>query len=105
MNFCNNCHNCLTNVYTTDSKLIFRCLRCNIDYDSSPDDTLIISKDDNVSDNSMLQKYVQYAHYDDTIVRVNKECPGCNHPIAKRLMIGTDEKIIYICVSCQNKFV
>jgi transposase-like protein len=57
-----------------------------------------------MSANNKLQLYTQYAHNDKTITRVYRACPECKHDIAKQLLIGTDEKVVFICDSCHAKF-
>lgn len=109
MKFCENCENILLKV-TDDHILSFMCNTCYKKYDSTAEDTLMLSVD--LKEEWTLSKYKDYIKIlaKDDVTNPNKKInckrPKCNNDIAKVLRITEDNSNIhfYICTKCNYKF-
>lgn len=109
MRFCdrNGCDNILKAVIK-NNKLIFKCNICGEEYDSIPEDTLLV--DEVIKDNDTLYKYEMYlknCHDDDLCELIKKKCTNqkCNEEIVKVIKIDKNGQSLYVCPVCKNKFI
>lgn len=109
MRFCEkyNCNNVLTSIIRQD-ELIYRCLVCFEEYESSADDTLMI--DEYLQENDTIYKsknYLLNAH-DDTISElVHKKCTNkdCTETIVRVIKVDPNGQALYVCPTCREQFI
>lgn len=112
MKFCDNCKNILFKS-TDDYTLSFVCNTCYRQYNSVPEDTMMLSV--NLKEDWSLNKYKDYiqvmAKNDPVNPNYKIQCQRvtpkkCNNDIAKILRITEDDSNIhfYICTKCNYKF-
>jgi len=107
MIFCNLCQNLLTTV-TNDSNLTFLCKTCLKEYDSKPEDTLMISVDLKESESFYKHEtYINLSSYDNLSQLIKKDCEkaNCDENIIKIITIKDNLQQIYICPKCNHKFI
>ena len=109
MKFCNKngCDNILTS-FVRNNNLIFQCNICLQEYNSSPDDTLLI--DEYLKEDETLYKYQIYlknAQNDNLTKLIYKDCTNkfCDETIIRVISIDKNGQSIYICPKCGNKFI
>ena len=103
MKFCDNCNNALSIKFGSNYDITFHCTKCLSVYQSTAEDTLLYDASKKIGDEAVLQVYTRYAHMDQTITLVPFKCEKCEHEVAKRLLVGQNEQIVYICNNCNNK--
>ena len=103
MKFCSNCNNVLTRIFDRYN-IKFKCPKCNLTYDAAPEDSLIMSESDAITENNKIDVFTRYAHNDKTITLVKRQCPSCSSDIVKQLLIGKQENVIFICNECDTRF-
>lgn len=103
MNFCDICDSRLSNI-TTDSKLYHQCSKCQKQYESSPEDTLMF--EEVIDRKSSMVKYdcfLRNAAFDHVNPLTKTECPKCKAMFVRHVIIGKVKKFIHVC-ECGNRF-
>jgi DNA-directed RNA polymerase subunit M/transcription elongation factor TFIIS len=106
MIFCTDCENLLTTV-TNDNSLSFLCKTCTKVYDSTPEDTLMVSI--NLKEYETFYKnetFINQSVHDNLSKLINKNCENdsCDEDIIKMITINDNLTNIYICPKCHHKF-
>lgn len=111
MKLCNICNNVL-NKSTKNDILKFICQTCFSEYLASDDDTLMsdisLDENDSINNTTALYKseiYLNVVKYDPLATLIKKNCIKCDENIIKRITLGDNYKCIYVCPSCDVKFV
>lgn len=96
MRFCETCEGRLEII--TDNDLIeWRCVSCNRNYESLPEDSLIFEeKFKYVSNNESIKK-LESLSYDITTLRSKINCNDCGRPYMTTVRSQINEQIQYIC--------
>jgi len=109
MLFCdrNSCNNLLLPIIK-NNELIFKCNICMEEYDSIPRDTLM--SDVSLVENEFLfkfQTYLKNAASDTLVKYIKKDCNNsqCKETIVKVISIDQNGQSIYICPTCNNRFI
>ncbi len=99
--FCKICANLLS-VITSAEVFTFKCNKCQESYQPSEKDTLryeeIIGSELSIHKTILLN-----AASDPVNLKVYKNCK-CGGKIAKQVRLGSDMKVINICVTCNRKW-
>jgi DNA-directed RNA polymerase subunit M/transcription elongation factor TFIIS len=103
MNFCIICESRLKEI-TTDTKLYFKCSKCEETYDSTPENTKMYEESFNKK-NSMLKyrTFLRNAAFDNTNPIEKRKCPKCPREEVRYAIIGSKKKYIYVC-ECGHMF-
>lgn len=102
-NFCDNCQNLLY-IDTKNNELKFNCRTCLASYKSEDDDTLRYEETKN-SNLIMFHTILNEAINDDATLKEFINCPKCKHNIAKSVRLGTELRLIHICIKCSFQWV
>lgn len=108
LRFCENasCGNIL-NSYIKNNELLFQCTICLSEYDSTPEDTLMV--DDFLREDETLYKhqtYLRNAPKDQLAKLVYKKCTNtyCKETIVRVVSVDVNGQSIFVCPTCENKF-
>ena len=109
MKFCTNngCDNLLISFINLD-KLMFKCNICNEEYESNPEDTLMIDQFLREGETmANYQNYLRNAHDDSIAELVYKKCQNrtCDETIVNVSKIDKNGQSTFICPKCRHKFV
>ncbi len=108
MRYCNkyNCDNVLQSIAKHDT-LIYRCPVCFEEYQSSPEDTLMIDEFLQETDTTYRHRnYLRNAHGDSISELAHKQCanPQCKESIVRVIKVNPTGQISYVCPTCTTQF-
>ncbi len=101
MQFCKFCENIMIEITATD-KLVLECDACKSSRDASPEETLIISNDVDIS--HMDKSYIMLSNAGKDPMNsktIESSCPNCNANPVKFVFIGNLEQCLYTCTKCE----
>jgi len=99
--FCKECNNLLTEI-TGPTKCYFKCNNCNKFYQSNKHDSL--RYDNTKGTNFIIYKTIlKNAGRDPVNPIIQKKCSSCKNDILKQIRLGSDMRLINICVSCNKQ--
>jgi len=106
MKFCDDCKN-LLNINTNNNVITFICKSCFKEFQSTDDDTLMLSVDLKESKTFYNYKtFIKLAGGDNLSPSVYKDCinKDCDEKIIKMITINEEMSIVYICPKCGETF-
>jgi DNA-directed RNA polymerase subunit M/transcription elongation factor TFIIS len=104
MKFCYNCNNILSKS-TNNNILKYICNTCLTEIPATVEDTLMLHV--SLQESETLYKseiYLNLASKDNMAPLINKQCNKCSETIIRQIVIGDNGEAIYVCPSCNNKF-
>jgi DNA-directed RNA polymerase subunit M/transcription elongation factor TFIIS len=102
-NFCDNCNN-LLDINTTNDKLTFKCMTCYSEYKSEANDTL--RWEETKGGNLLVFKTILNEAVNDSVnLKEYVPCPKCNHNLAKSVRLGSELRLIHICMKCKFQWI
>ena len=101
--FCVACNNLLL-IITKPDEFYFKCQRCQITYQPTPDDT---QRFDYVKGTDLMiyRTILQNAGQDPVNPKVMKNCISCNNDVVKQVRLGEDMRLINICTKCNKQWI
>jgi len=100
--FCDMCKNILLPI-TTGNVLKFECVTCRSLFDADPRDTL--RYEEKKGENAHIYANILRKAKDDPVnPKIYRNCPQCNHNIAKYVIIGKEAQVIHTCVKCGHQW-
>jgi DNA-directed RNA polymerase subunit M/transcription elongation factor TFIIS len=101
--FCDNCNN-LLDINTNNDELTFKCMTCFTTYKSEPDDSL--RYEETQSGNLIIfQTILNEAVNDSANLKEYVTCPKCKHNLAKSVRLGSELRLIHICIKCEFQWI
>lgn len=102
--FCE-CGSTLRNIIINDV-IKHKCSKCKKEYPGDVYSSVLYSESKTSNSNiyEIFSSMINYAVYDISIPIVDFDCPNCKHFIAKELRLGTDEKMIRVCIKCHKVY-
>ena len=99
--FCSICNNLLA-VITTADTFYFKCNKCQEKFDPSDEDSerYVVTSGPELT---MHQTILLNAGQDPVNPKVNRKCT-CGSNIARQVRIGSDMKVINVCISCNRQW-
>lgn len=101
--FCRQCNNLLVEI-TGPTKCYFKCINCNIFYESNIHDSLRYdnSKDSNLA---IYKTILKNAGKDPVNPKIIKKCISCSNDILKQVRLGEDMRLINTCIACDKQWI
>lgn len=101
--FCETCNNLLSVIATSD-EFYFKCIKCQLTYRPSEDDSLRFESTKGT--NLIVYKTIlKNAGRDPVNPKVRKPCDGCASTIVRQVRLGDDMRLINICINCDKQWI
>lgn len=102
--FCEICENLLSSIFAND-KITFKCVTCQIIYNSTSVDTLRRERIKE-SDTNIFSKILDKSAQDPATIKAYIKCKNdkCDGNIVKQVRVGQDLKLYNICLKCNMQF-
>jgi DNA-directed RNA polymerase subunit M/transcription elongation factor TFIIS len=105
LKFCPNCNNLLVKS-TAGNVLKFICKTCSHSEESKASDSLML--DISLTEEESLYKneiYLNLAAKDHVAPLVERECGNCGSEVVRDLTIMSSGESIFVCPSCEHRFI
>lgn len=101
--FCKTCANLLSVIATSD-EFYFRCVKCQLTYQPSDNDSL--RHESTKGTNLIVYKTIlANAGKDPVNPKVRKTCTKCKSGIVRQVRLGDDMRLINICIKCDKQWI
>lgn len=103
MNFCKDCESVLVKNITTDDKIVFECLSCDLRVAGTDDDTLLEEEfmESAITD-LKHEQFVLNSPFDDAGNKVLRDCKRCGLNFMTKIRRGEMQTVLYTC-TCGNQ--
>jgi len=102
MKFCSECDALLEST-TASGELKFVCTQCNTEYESTPEESMIMLDSKTSQSLEQYRKLLKNAPFDRTAPRARQPCSKCKRPIVSYILLDDTKKRVFSC-ECGHVF-